>query len=52
VDGLCAKCLIITYLFPADEFDRHGWLHNKTDKPKLSVGLLSIAKLDKICLCT
>jgi hypothetical protein len=50
VDGLCAKCLIVTYLFSANEFDRHGWLHNKIEKRKVSVGLLSIAKLDKICL--
>lgn len=52
MDGLCAKCLIVTYLFSVDEFDRHGWLHNKTDKLKVSVGLLSVTKLDKICLLT
>jgi len=41
--GITMKiCLIVTYLFSADEFDKHGWLHNKTDKPKVSDGLLSI----------
>ena len=52
VSGWVVCQVIITYLFYANEFGRHGWLHNETDEQKVSVGLLSIAKLDKICLFT
>lgn len=34
------------------EFYRHVWLHNESDKQNISVGLLSVAKLDKTCLLT